>query len=128
MRICPHCEQPLLVLEYHHVEVDWCAACKGLWLDRGELGLILHGDPAGDPALDLQRGQTGRRRCPRCGTRMQEARAAAAGVTLDRCPYGHGVWFDAGEVQALVNAVDPAGFGKISDFCASLFGATLADQ
>ncbi len=128
MRICPHCEEPLLVLEYNHVEVDWCSKCKGLWLDRGELGLLLHGDPTREATLELKIGKTGKRRCPRCGARMQEALSPAANVTLDRCPYEHGLWFDAGEVLALVNAVDPEGFGKISDFCASLFGAALTDQ
>lgn len=124
MRVCPQCEKPLVALEYRDIEVDWCPICKGLWLDRGELGLLLHGDPAGDAVLELKPGARGQRRCPRCGDRMREAVSEEAGVTLDRCPHGHGLWFDAGEVQTLVNAVEPAGFAKLSDFYESLFGAS----
>lgn len=123
MRVCPNCEKAVLALEYQNIEVDWCPLCKGLWLDRGELGLLMNGDPAIDAKLDLKKIARGKRRCPRCGHRMDEVESAEGRVTLDRCPYEHGLWFDAGEVQTLVSAIDPAGFVKFSDFCASLFGA-----
>lgn len=128
MRVCPHCEKPLLVLEYRNVEVDWCFECKGVWLDQGELGLLLHADPAMETRLDLKEGRRGDRKCPRCGARMHEALSDAAGITLDQCPYRHGLWFDAGEVQALVNAVDSEGIGKLADFCGSLFGASFSND
>ena len=38
---CPRCNN-LLVLSYTQgVEIDHCPACKGVWLDRGELEKII---------------------------------------------------------------------------------------
>jgi hypothetical protein len=38
---CPKCGQKLSQEHYGKVEVDVCAACKGLWLDANELDVIL---------------------------------------------------------------------------------------
>lgn len=123
MLICPSCDKPLVGLEYRGVEVDWCPACKGLWLDHGELGVLMSGDPAADAAIPLVTGARTERRCPACGDRMHEAQVAGAGITLDLCPHGHGWWFDEGEVQAVIQSV--AGervVSDLSDFYESLFG------
>lgn len=112
-------------MEYRDVEVDWCPACKGLWLERGELGLLIAGDPATEARLGLVPGARSQRCCPRCGDRMREERIESASVTADRCPHGHGLWFDAGEVQAIINTVgDRAEVAALSDFYESLFGAS----
>ncbi len=37
---CPVCKEPMIVLEYADVEVDFCVACEGVWLDAGELELL----------------------------------------------------------------------------------------
>ena len=125
MRICPHCAKALVALEYRKVEVDWCPACRGLWLDEGELGLLLRGDPAAHPRLNFTPGARTTRKCPSCGDRMREARAERAGVTVDQCVRGHGLWFDAGEVRAIINAVcEPGEMAALSDFYESLFGAS----
>lgn len=123
MRVCPHCEKPLVALEFRDVEVDWCPACRGLWLDRGELGILLRGDPAADADIPLESGARSELRCPSCGDRMREASATVAPVSLDVCPHGHGWWFDAGEVEAVINSVgDAESVAALSDFYESLFG------
>ena len=38
---CPVCREPMIVLELNQVEVDFCLACEGIWLDAGELELLL---------------------------------------------------------------------------------------
>ena len=39
---CPHCPDTLLVMtERQGVEIDYCPACRGIWLDRGELDKLL---------------------------------------------------------------------------------------
>ena len=38
---CPHCESDLRVYDRHGVEIDLCPACRGVWLDRGELDKII---------------------------------------------------------------------------------------
>ena len=38
---CPVCKIPLTMSERQGVEIDYCAQCRGIWLDRGELDKIL---------------------------------------------------------------------------------------
>ncbi len=42
-RICPFCKKALSILQYNRsgVEVDICAACGGIWLDKGEMEKIV---------------------------------------------------------------------------------------
>ena len=37
---CPRCGCDLAEREHHHVKVDECLECGGVWLDKGELDLI----------------------------------------------------------------------------------------
>ena len=39
---CPHCTDSTLVMtERQGLEIDYCPACRGIWLDRGELDNLL---------------------------------------------------------------------------------------
>ena len=39
---CPVCKETALVMsERQGVEIDYCPACRGVWLDRGELDKII---------------------------------------------------------------------------------------
>ena len=39
---CPQCSQsPLVISERQGVEIDYCARCRGVWLDRGELDKLI---------------------------------------------------------------------------------------
>ena len=60
--------------------------------------------------------------CPECGTKMVEV--VEAGVTVDRCPKRHGVWFDLGEVEQHMerSGVDSPGTLSDSDFLISTVG------
>ena len=89
---CPVCKEPMVVLEYESVEVDYCVCCEGVWLDAGELELLFGDDQAchdflnaGSPA-DAARGEKPRR-CP---------------VTYDRCRQGDGIWLDGGELAEIL--------------------------
>ncbi len=47
---CPTCTDTLLVLaERQGVEIDYCPACRGIWLDRGELDKLLDRAEAAAP-------------------------------------------------------------------------------
>lgn len=37
---CPKCGADLKESEFHHVKIDTCPDCKGLWLDAGELEMV----------------------------------------------------------------------------------------
>ena len=36
-RHCPHCGKPLQETSYHHVQVQECPSCHGIWLDQDTL-------------------------------------------------------------------------------------------
>ncbi|MCI0557910.1 MAG: zf-TFIIB domain-containing protein [Nitrososphaera sp.] len=38
---CPNCSGIMQEVQKHGVHVDYCPACKGVWLDRGEIDKIL---------------------------------------------------------------------------------------
>ena len=39
---CPACpDSNLLITDRQGVEIDYCPACRGVWLDRGELDKLL---------------------------------------------------------------------------------------
>jgi len=111
--LCPVCRTDMLVLEFEQVEIDYCAACGGVWLDSGELELI--GERIGalgrgllsalESARPGGRPAGGSRRCPVGRERLREVTAPTSPpITLDRCPRGHGIWFDRGELRAVVRA------------------------
>lgn len=38
---CPSCNIALLITERQQIEIDYCPACRGVWLDRGELDKLI---------------------------------------------------------------------------------------
>lgn len=38
---CPTCPSELKIAERRGVEIDYCPACRGIWLDAGELDKIV---------------------------------------------------------------------------------------
>ncbi|ROH89702.1 hypothetical protein ED208_11305 [Stagnimonas aquatica] len=56
--ICPACQVALVMSERQNIEIDYCPACRGVWLDRGELDKIIErsqGTPS-EPPLVLASG------------------------------------------------------------------------
>jgi len=113
---CPACKKhEMFAVEFEAVELDYCYRCGGVWLDSGELELI--GERAGAlrgrflEALENKppaRARTGRR-CPVCGRRLEQVEADTKPPTrVERCPAGHGLWFDRGELGAVVRAAGAA--------------------
>ena len=129
--LCPVCREEMLVLEFERVEVDYCPACGGVWLDSGELELV--GERAGAlsggllSALERRRGNAPRgraRRCPVCRKKMLQVQAETEPpVVVDRCPAEHGLWFDRGELPAVVAAAGADRNNPLARFFAELGGA-----
>lgn len=123
---CPVDKDQLIILEYDDVELDYCATCRGLWLDGGELALLLGDDEVAGRIV--RRGEvTGRekhRRCPECGTRMHKrATQPPHAVVYDVCPRDCGMWFDAGELQtALGHGGDDAEAEALRAWLHEVFG------
>jgi len=123
---CPACRHPMMALEYDAVEVDYCGACKGVWLDAGELELLF--GETQQPANFLSGGTIRPERgrcCPICGKTMaKEATRGAPSIVYDRCPRGDGMWFDQGELeQVLAHGHPHAGGECVTAFLREVFGA-----
>lgn len=59
-------------------------------------------------------------KCPKCGGDLVTETYHA--IQVDRCKDCHGVWFDAGEVESLVDKPAGSGVGFFSDVFGSLAG------
>jgi len=105
--ICPACKDVLIVVEYDKIELDQCTQCHGVWFDSGELELLFKsfgldgGDLFAGKLMTGEETKTSeeKRKCPICGHKMlKKAIAEEPEVIVDVCQYGHGLWFDGGEV------------------------------
>lgn len=38
---CPNCNETLVMADRQGIEIDYCPACRGVWLDKGELDKII---------------------------------------------------------------------------------------
>ena len=129
--MCPECGEPLVVFELEGVEIDHCVACGGTWLDSGELETITEqaGVEPGRITQALQRAGKGTRtahRCPRCRRKLRAIRMGDdPPIELDRCPWGHGLWFDPGELKAVTLAFHEGEEGVVARFFAELYGSEL---
>jgi Zn-finger nucleic acid-binding protein len=121
----------MVAFELEGVEIDHCVACGGTWLDPGELELIteLAGASSGDLARASATSGDGRRtkrRCPRCPSRLREVRVGVeAEVVIDRCPEGHGLWFDRGEMAAAIRSFAGEQAGAVARFFADLYRSEI---
>ena len=98
----------MIVLEIDRVELDHCPACKGVWLDSGELEIILENQPLPHIAAETDSAEE-KVRCPKCRKKMAKVRFENSEVIIDSCPSSHGLWFDGGEIESLLKAqqIDP---------------------
>ena len=46
---CPRCGTTLAMTERQGIEIDYCPACRGVWLDRGELDKLIERADAPSP-------------------------------------------------------------------------------
>jgi Zn-finger nucleic acid-binding protein len=112
-----------MVVAFDQIEVDVCPACGGLWLDRGELDLLLArgGQSAADWAVE--ESQPGKRRCPHCRRALQHGPIQGTAIDVDFCPHQHGLWLDKGELAAVIRQrAPPAHVRALLDFCGGVCG------
>lgn len=131
---CPTCSQAMLVLELDQVEIDYCTSCRGIWLDSGELELLLDSADAAEHVLrSFREAQTDekKRKCPICLAKMDKVHAGQTGGELqliDRCPRNHGLWFDRGELQRVLQSGALDSEGKIKRLLGDLFVTDHGDR
>lgn len=125
--MCPECREPLIAFELEGVEIDHCLTCRGTWLDAGEIEQIceISGSPAGGLSAALERsgsGERSKRRCPRCKRKMNRVSIGTdRPVEIERCRFGHGMWFDAGEIKTLLKSFAEGEEGRVAGFLSDMF-------
>lgn len=92
----------MAVLDLQGVETDYCLDCGGSWIDRAELALLLNGRLDINFQSFLYGSTATRRRCPICRKRLRESRFKGTDIAIDVCPLAHGLWFDRGELKAVM--------------------------
>ncbi len=116
----------MVVLELAEVEVDYCTFCEGIWLDAGELEILAHGsgDKEESPLPDFSdwRASRSSKRCPICMRRMQRITSTGGEkVTLDRCKGGHGIWFDRGELEMILQNFQESNRTRVAELLREIF-------
>jgi Zn-finger nucleic acid-binding protein len=107
---CPVCRNAMITCELEDVEIDHCPDCGGIWLDAGELELLL-GDPQhAKQLLDSFKIDNAcpekPRKCPICLKKMQKIIVGLSQpkILIDKCPKNDGLWFDKNELKDVLTA------------------------
>jgi len=116
---CPRCKAELKARTYGDLGVEECDACGGLFLAPQTMDrLVAARDMPTNLRLHLPRralkAETVVRYlfCPVCGKSMnRQAFARISGVVVDVCK-ADGIWFDAGELAAVIEFVERGGLER----------------
>jgi len=125
---CPVCKNAMITLELQEVEIDYCTDCGGIWLDAGELKMLL-GEPEKAAQLlnSFKNEQTSGekfRKCPICLKKMCKITVGSSKpiLLIDKCRKGDGLWFDKGELQDIFDRAKLDKDNKIQKLLADMFG------
>lgn len=124
---CPACKNAMITLELSEVEIDHCTDCGGIWLDAGELEILL-GDPEKSNQLlnsfKIDSACTEKKRkCPICLKKMQKIIVGLSEPTLliDKCSKGDGLWFDRGELKDILKVGSFDEENKVAELLSEIF-------
>jgi Zn-finger nucleic acid-binding protein len=116
----------MIVVEHADIELDYCVHCKGVWFDTTELDLLLRSldlaeshDLASLMGLPKRPPAEAPRKCPRCRKKMHKMMIGREPeVMIDSCVRGHGLWFDGGEVEQVIQQLldEPGVGGRVVSF------------
>ncbi|MBN1795345.1 MAG: zf-TFIIB domain-containing protein [Sedimentisphaerales bacterium] len=124
---CPVCKNAMVVLELRGVEIDHCFGCGGIWLDAGELDLLIDDVEKSAKLLDSFTIDTkcteAKRKCPICAKKMLKVVVGKDGhqLLIDSCKKKHGLWFDAGELEDILKRAKLDSDSKIQTLLADMF-------
>jgi len=126
---CPVCSSAMVTLELADVEIDHCFDCGGIWLDAGELELLLADAEQAKRLIhsfkiDAQSTEK-KRKCPICLKKMDKiiVTAAEKPLLIDRCGKGDGLWFDKGELKDILKTARFDEQNKVLQLLTDIFGS-----
>jgi len=107
----------MVILELKQVEVDYCTNCSGIWLDGGELELLLTDENSDDSKkfslaetfTQIRHSNEKLIKCPVCRKQMGKVSTAHdTKIVIDKCNNEHGLWFDFGELNQMTGSMGSA--------------------
>lgn len=119
---CPRCAIDLNKANLASIELDYCSSCRGVWFDATELERVFktYGSelPKSELVSDspelLRRDEVEGQKelpCPRCNAIMLRKRYDQnCEILIDSCESGCGIWFDEGELTAVLEHIDTEKF------------------
>ena len=125
---CPACRNPMVTLELAGVEIDHCLECGGIWLDAGELELLMDEPEKARRLLDSfqedRQATEQPRKCPICDKKMAKivVGRAAPPLLIDKCRRGDGLWFDQGELEDILKRAQLDKENRIRKLLSDMFG------
>jgi Zn-finger nucleic acid-binding protein len=125
---CPTCHNAMITLELADVEIDHCLNCGGIWLDSGEIDLLLEDPAKARRLLDSFKEDSSSpeqpRKCPICGRKMAKVLVGRSHppLRIDKCRRAHGLWFDKGELQDILARAELDAHSRIQRLLADMFG------
>jgi Zn-finger nucleic acid-binding protein len=124
----------MITLELADVEIDHCVSCGGIWLDRGELELLMDAPEKAGQLLESFRQDTSAteqpRKCPICDKRMAKILVGQSDppLRIDQCVRHHGLWFDRGELEDVLRRGRLDGESRIVRLLADMFGKAARES
>ena len=120
----------MVILELNQVEIDYCTNCHGIWLDDGELKLLLQNSEEKMKLLSTfvvdNNNKEKKIKCPICLKKMDKVLCGTENkVTLDKCKRHHGIWFNEGELETVVEMGGLDKQNKIIDLLKDMFSNKL---
>jgi len=120
----PVSNEPMLVLELAGIEIDYCPLTHGIWLDAGELEELYHDRQAAESLIASftqdEENREKKVRCPICRKKMDKVLVDDK-VLIDRCKFGHGLWFDEGELMEVLHLEENNEDGKVIHLLKEMF-------
>ncbi len=115
-------------MELAEVEIDYCTNCKGVWLDAGELEMLLGDEGKAKLLIDSFSKDISSmektRLCPICDKKMEKIIVGREHpmLLIDRCSKGDGLWLDRGELNNIIARAKLDEENKIKKVLADMFG------
>ena len=124
--LCPVCENPMVVLELDQIEIDHCLHCGGIWLDAGELELLLQTEEDRTRLKNLliedDSVKEKKYPCPICNKKMNKVFVGEEKkILIDQCRRNHGLWLDKGELEEVIELSTQNRESKIIDLLKQIF-------
>jgi len=118
----------MIAMELSEVEIDYCTRCNGIWLDAGELELLLGNGGQSRAMISSFNKDTSSsekpKQCPICDKKMEKVVVGEGQpkLMIDRCARGDGLWFDRGELNGVIERAKLDEGNKIKQLLGDMFG------